>query len=51
MNLALVYLWKEWRAQRGILIAYTLLILASLCIGLSIAPTHYWLEEDYGVHA
>jgi hypothetical protein len=51
MNLALVYLWKEWRAQRGILIAYTLLILASLCIGLSIAPTHYWLEEDFGVHA
>lgn len=51
MNLALVYLWKEWRAQRGILIAYTLLILASLCIGLSIAPTHYWFEEDFGVHA
>lgn len=51
MNLALVHLWKEWRAQRGILVAYTLLILASLCIGLSIAPTHYWLEEDFGVHA
>jgi len=51
MNLALVHLWKEWRAQRGILVAYTLLILASLCLGLSIAPMHYWFDEDFGVHA
>ncbi|MFM1874226.1 MAG: hypothetical protein RL398_3648, partial [Planctomycetota bacterium] len=45
MNLALVYLWKEWRAQRALLTAYVLLMVACLCIGLSMAPTHYWLEE------
>ncbi|MCA8953345.1 MAG: hypothetical protein KDE27_27785 [Planctomycetes bacterium] len=51
MRLALVYLWKEWRAQRAILIAYTLLVFTCLSLGLSLAPTHYWFDEAFGVHA
>ncbi|MGK0432946.1 MAG: hypothetical protein ACJA0V_002090, partial [Planctomycetota bacterium] len=26
MSLALTYCWKEWRAQRDLLVAYTLLV-------------------------
>ena len=51
MNLALTYLWKEWRAQRGLLIAYTLLIFTYLCIGLYLAPRHSWFDEGFGSHA
>jgi len=51
MNLALTYLWKEWRAQRGLLISYTLLVFACLCIGLYLAPRHHWFEEGFGTHA
>ncbi|MCA8976097.1 MAG: hypothetical protein KDC98_15350, partial [Planctomycetes bacterium] len=51
MNLALVYCWKEWRAQRAILLAYCGLIFSCLCLGLSLAPRHYWFEEGFGVHA
>jgi hypothetical protein len=51
MNLALNYCWKEWRAQRGLLTAYTLLVFACLCLALYLAPRHYWFEDDFGVHA
>ncbi|MFT4515314.1 MAG: hypothetical protein ACI89X_002863 [Planctomycetota bacterium] len=51
MNLALTYCWKEWRAQRGLLVAYTLLVFACLCLCLYLAPRHYWFEEGFGVHA
>ncbi|MCA8965624.1 MAG: hypothetical protein H6838_08225 [Planctomycetes bacterium] len=51
MNLALTYCYKEWHAQRGTLLAYTLLVFACLGIGLSITPAHYWPEEGDGVLA
>ena len=51
MNLVLPFLWKEWRAQRSILVAYTLLVFTCLCLGLLLAPTHAWFEEGFGAHA
>jgi len=51
MNLTLTYCWKEWRAQRGLLVAYTLLVFTCLCLGLYLAPRHYWFDEGFGVHA
>lgn len=51
MSLALTYCWKEWRAQRGLLVAYTLLVFACLCLGLYLAPRHYWFDDGFGVHA
>ena len=51
MSLALNYCWKEWRAQRGLLVAYTLLVFACLCLGLYLAPRHYWFDDSFGVHA
>ena len=51
MSLALNYCWKEWRAQRGLLVAYTLLVFACLCLGLYLAPRHYWFDDAFGVHA
>lgn len=51
MNLVLPFFWKEWRAQRGTLVAYTGLVFACLCLGLWLAPTHSWFEEGFGAHA
>lgn len=51
MNLVPPFLWKEWRAQRGILVAYTLLVFTCLCLGLLLAPTHASFEEGFGAHA
>ncbi|MBM4061191.1 MAG: hypothetical protein FJ265_08865, partial [Planctomycetes bacterium] len=51
MNLTLAYCWKEWRAQRTTLLAYAGLVFASLCLGLSLAPTHAWFEESFGAYA
>ncbi|MCR9248157.1 MAG: hypothetical protein NXI31_24265 [bacterium] len=51
MNLVLAHCWKEWRAQRGLLLAYSFLVFSSLCLGLSLAPTHYWFDDGFGVHA
>ncbi len=51
MNLALVYCWKEWRAQRGIVLAYTLLVFVGLCLALLMVPRHYWDEEGFGARA
>jgi hypothetical protein len=48
VNLALVYCWKEWRAQRGILVAYTLLVFVCLTIGFTLVPEHWWLEDGRG---
>lgn len=45
MNLVLTHCWKEWRAQRGVLVAYTLLVLASLCFGFLLVPEHWWRED------
>ncbi|MFY9342637.1 MAG: hypothetical protein WAT39_09110 [Planctomycetota bacterium] len=51
MNLALTWCWKEWRAQRGMLLAYLGLVFGCLCLGLSLVPTHRWLDQGFGVHA
>lgn len=48
MNLALVYCGKEWRAQRGVLIAYALLVFACLSIGFLLVPEYWWLEDGRG---
>lgn len=45
MNLTLCYLWKEWRAQRTILVAYALLVFTSLCLGYLLVPEHWWLDD------
>jgi hypothetical protein len=44
MQLALHHCGKEWRAQRGMLVAYSLLVFASLCLGLSLVPETWWHE-------
>ncbi len=51
MNLVLTYCHKEWRAQRGVLIAYTLLVFACLSIGFSLVPEYWWLEDGRGALA
>ena len=45
MNLALHFCWKEWRAQRGLLTAYSLLVFACLCLGFLLVPDHVWERE------
>lgn len=45
MNLALTYCWKEWRSQRGVLVAFTALGLASLCLLFLLLPQPWWLED------
>lgn len=45
MNLALAYCWKEWRAQRGVLVAFTAMGIASLCLLFLLLPQHWWLED------
>ncbi|MCB9885465.1 MAG: hypothetical protein H6838_08230 [Planctomycetes bacterium] len=51
MNLVLTWCGKEWRAQRPVLLGYTLLVFACLCLGLSLAPKRAWFGEGFGVHA
>lgn len=51
MNLALHWCWKEWRAQRGLLAAYSLLVFACLCLGLLLAPEHVWEREGNRIAA
>lgn len=51
MNLTLAFCWKEWRAQRTTLLAYSSLVFACLCLGLSLVPLHSWFEEGFGAHA
>lgn len=51
MSLVLPFFWKEWRAQRSTLVAYTGLVFLCLCLGLWLAPTHSWFEEGFGAHA
>ncbi len=48
MNLALAHCWKEWRAQRGVLVAYSLLAFASLCLAFLLMPDHWWNEDGRG---
>lgn len=50
MNMALHFCWKEWRAQRGLLTAYSLLVLACLCLGFLLAPEHFWQQDGNRAH-
>ncbi len=51
MNLALTFCWKEWRAQRGLLLAYLGLVFACLTLGFSLVPTHLWTNDGFGARA
>lgn len=51
MNLTLTYCWREWRAQRGVLCAYTLMGIASLCLVFLLLPMHWWREDGKGALA
>jgi len=51
MNLVLAHCGKEWRAQRGLLVAYSLLVFTSLALGLWLAPEHAWDHEGGRNHA
>lgn len=42
MNLVLTFCWREWRAQRAVLIAYTLMGIAALCLVFLLMPDHWW---------
>lgn len=45
MHLALVHCGKEWRAQRGLLAGYTLLVFAGLCLGFVLLPKSWWAGD------
>ena len=45
MNLVLTYCWREWRAQRGMLAAFTAMGLAALAIVFLVLPEHWWHED------
>ncbi|HEX6811036.1 MAG TPA: hypothetical protein VF384_05365 [Planctomycetota bacterium] len=45
MSLALCHCGKEWRAQRGVLVAYSLLVFVSLCLGFLLVPEHWWQTQ------
>ncbi|MEO6597437.1 MAG: hypothetical protein ABIP94_22060 [Planctomycetota bacterium] len=42
MQLALYYCGKEWRAQRSVLVAYSVLVFTSLCLGFLLMPPSWW---------
>ncbi|MGE3174760.1 MAG: hypothetical protein AB7O97_19175 [Planctomycetota bacterium] len=48
MNLSLVWMWKEWRAQRALLGAWVVLTLASTALVTALLPAYYWKQEDAG---
>lgn len=45
MNLALTFCWREWRAQRGVLLAFTGMGLAALCLVFALLPEAWWLDQ------
>ena len=51
MNLALHWCEKEWRAQRGLLAAYLLLVFAALACVFSLATEAFWVQEGNCAHA
>lgn len=51
MNLVLTFCWREWRAQRALLVAYTVMVFAGLALGLWLTPRHIWTDETFGAHA
>lgn len=51
MAAVLTFCGREWRAQRGLLVAYTLVALGSLCLVLLLVPDEWWREEGQGALA
>ena len=51
MSTVLTFCGREWHAQRGLLIAYTLVALGSLCLVLLLVPSEWWREEGQGALA
>jgi hypothetical protein len=49
MNRVLAFCWREWRAQRSVLVAFTGIGLAALVLGFAVAamllPDAWWREE------
>lgn len=45
MNLVLAHCGKEWRSQRALLVAFTLLTLVCLSIGFLLLPKAWWQTE------
>jgi hypothetical protein len=50
VSLVCVHLRKEWRAQRAMLVAYLVMALVAMAIGLSMAPGRAW-TEGFGAYA
>jgi hypothetical protein len=51
MNLVLTYCWREWRAQRAVLLAYTGMGLAALCLVFLLLPEHWWHPDGQRAEA
>lgn len=45
MHLVLTHCGKEWRAQRGLLGAYTVLVFGCLCLGFLLLPNAWWTAD------
>ncbi|MCU0867011.1 MAG: hypothetical protein MUC36_24770 [Planctomycetes bacterium] len=45
MSLVLTYCWREWRAQRGMLCAYAVLVFAALVLIALLMPTAWWQQD------
>lgn len=45
MNLVLTHCGKEWRSQRALLVAYSLLTFACISLGLLLLPKSWWLDD------
>jgi hypothetical protein len=45
MSLVLTYCWREWRAQRGMLCAYAVLVFAALVLIALLMPRPWWLQD------
>lgn len=51
MNRVLVFCWREWRAQRGVLLGYCGLVFAVLTVLAAMAPSEWWTEPGHGALA
>ena len=51
MATVLTFCGREWQAQRGLLVAYTLVAFGSLCLVLLLVPSEWWREEGQGALA
>jgi hypothetical protein len=45
MSLVLTYCWREWRAQRAMLCAYTVLVFVALALIAALMPTAWWQQD------